>query len=84
VTSYLEKPVRAENLRKAIEEALRARAESRSFDRELMSEVVQVLNETRQNFKSRRLAALRSKVESALCGKNAASENNSNELSANA
>lgn len=84
VTAYLEKPVRAEHLRKAIEDALIARAEANKFDRELMTEVVNVLNETRQNFKSRRLAALRVKVEGALLGKMPAPETVQHNLRADA
>lgn len=84
VTAYLEKPVLAEHLRKAIEDALISRAEGSKFDRELMTEVVNVLNETRQNFKSRRLAALRVKVEGALLGKTGAPEISKQNLGANA
>lgn len=71
VHAYLEKPVSVERLRAAIEEALKVRAKRDAKNAELMREVVTVLTETRQNFKSRRLAALRSKVEEALSGKRA-------------
>jgi DNA-binding NtrC family response regulator len=68
VSAYLEKPVHADQLRTAVEDALLERVDLEAPHRELMQEVVRVLAETRQNFKSRRLAALRSKVESALSG----------------
>jgi DNA-binding NtrC family response regulator len=66
VSAYLEKPVAVDRLRKAIEKALSEKQESTSQHTQLMKEVVTVLTETRQNFKSRRLGELRKKVQTAL------------------
>ncbi len=65
-TAYLEKPVTLPRLKQAIERALVRADAAESENRQVMREVVTVLNETRQNFKSKRLADLRKKVETAL------------------
>lgn len=66
VSAYLEKPVSVERLHAVIEKSLRESQEERAQHGELLNEVVTVLAETRQNFKSKRLGELRKKVETAI------------------
>lgn len=63
VSAYLEKPVSVERLRTVIEKALRESHAKKAQHGALLREVVTVLAETRQNFKSKRLGDLRKKVE---------------------